>query len=193
MSTVMQTVNFIQAKGLNHRQFQSFMWESEREIQFADIPYQTAVCWLSRGKVLKSFWAMQGNLSVHGQERKRVHSFAGWEVDMRVGVSGWRNSSQRLELSAPGTWPHDQWHVWCSEGILSQAAIMGDTNAPVQLASLFLLPSNVKPSQCNNVPKCTLCWLTVISLNFGNHFAVDVETAPAQIQMELIELQCNGY
>lgn len=48
MITVTQTVNFIRAKGLNHRQFQSFMWEIDSE--FADIPHHTEVCWLSWDK-----------------------------------------------------------------------------------------------------------------------------------------------
>lgn len=47
MSTVTQTVNFIQAEDLNHRQFQSFMREIDSE--FADIPHHTDVFWLSRG------------------------------------------------------------------------------------------------------------------------------------------------
>jgi len=43
LTTVMQTVNFITAKGLDRRTFQFFLW---------DIPYYTGACWLSRGKVL---------------------------------------------------------------------------------------------------------------------------------------------
>ncbi|MBN3291270.1 GT2D2 protein, partial [Polypterus senegalus] len=37
--------------------------------------------------------------------------------------------------------------------ISSEAAFMGDTNAPVQLAPLSLLPSNVEPSRHYGVPK----------------------------------------
>ncbi|XP_060786769.1 general transcription factor II-I repeat domain-containing protein 2A-like [Neoarius graeffei] len=51
MSTVTQTVNFIRAKGLNHRQFQSFLREIDSA--FTDIPYHTEVRWLSRGKILQ--------------------------------------------------------------------------------------------------------------------------------------------
>ncbi|XP_053541156.1 general transcription factor II-I repeat domain-containing protein 2B-like [Ictalurus punctatus] len=56
MSTVTQTVNFIRAKGLNPRQFQSFMREIDSK--FGDLPYHTEVRWLSRGKVLKSVFEL---------------------------------------------------------------------------------------------------------------------------------------
>ncbi len=38
MSTVIQTVNFIRARALNHRQFQSFLEEINSEL--GDVPYQ---------------------------------------------------------------------------------------------------------------------------------------------------------
>uniref|UniRef100_A0A3B4G7C8 SPIN-DOC-like zinc-finger domain-containing protein n=1 Tax=Pundamilia nyererei TaxID=303518 RepID=A0A3B4G7C8_9CICH len=49
MITITQTVNFIRTKGLNHRQFQSFMWEIDSE--FDGIPYHTEVRWLSWDKI----------------------------------------------------------------------------------------------------------------------------------------------
>ena len=48
LTSVAQIVNFIRAKGLNHRQFQSFLQDIDSE--FADIPCYTEVRWLSRGK-----------------------------------------------------------------------------------------------------------------------------------------------
>ena len=50
MSSIKQVVNFIRAKGLNHRQFKSLLEELDSE--YRDVPYHTEVRWLSRGKVL---------------------------------------------------------------------------------------------------------------------------------------------
>ena len=50
MTTVMQTINVIGAKGLSHRQFHSFL--RDRDSEFTDVPYHTDVNWLSRGKIL---------------------------------------------------------------------------------------------------------------------------------------------
>lgn len=51
MSTITRAVNFITDKGLNHRQFKTFLEELSSE--YGDLPYHTEVRWLSRGKVLK--------------------------------------------------------------------------------------------------------------------------------------------
>lgn len=57
MNTVTQTVNFIRAPGLNHRQFQSFLLEIDSK--FGNMPYHMEVWWLSRGKVLKRHFELR--------------------------------------------------------------------------------------------------------------------------------------
>lgn len=57
IDVVTKTVNFIRARALNHRQFVALLEEHENE--HGDIRYQTAVRWLSLGKVLKRFWDLK--------------------------------------------------------------------------------------------------------------------------------------
>ncbi|XP_065658975.1 general transcription factor II-I repeat domain-containing protein 2-like [Hydra vulgaris] len=50
---IASVINFIRAKGLNHRQFASLLNENDSE--YEDLPYYTEVRWLSCHKVLKAF------------------------------------------------------------------------------------------------------------------------------------------
>ena len=56
MSVVIATVNFIRARGLNHRQFDAFLFENDI---YQGLPYHTDVRWLSRGTVLKRFYKLR--------------------------------------------------------------------------------------------------------------------------------------
>ena len=71
MSTVLEppvkTVNFIRSHALNHRQFRSFL--SEIEAEHEDLPYYTAVRWLSCGKVLERFFALRVEIEVFLNEK----------------------------------------------------------------------------------------------------------------------------
>lgn len=62
MSIVVKTVNFIRSRALNHRQFKSFLEAMESE--YGELLYHTDVRWLSRGNVLKRFFAMKEEIGL---------------------------------------------------------------------------------------------------------------------------------
>ena len=57
MKIVIKVVNFIKSRGLNHREFQNFL--SETYSQHEDVVYYSDVRWLSRGKMLESFFDLK--------------------------------------------------------------------------------------------------------------------------------------
>ena len=62
MTVVVKTVNYMKARGLNHRQFQQFLIELETE--YTDIIYHCEVRWLSTGNVLKRFFELREEIDM---------------------------------------------------------------------------------------------------------------------------------
>ncbi|XP_068598240.1 general transcription factor II-I repeat domain-containing protein 2A-like [Brachionichthys hirsutus] len=58
---VVKLVNFIRARGLNHRQFVTILEETDADHQ--DLLYHCRVRWLSLGKVLKRVWELKEEIS----------------------------------------------------------------------------------------------------------------------------------
>ena len=55
--SIVNVVNLIRARGLNHRQFKAFLEDLETE--HWDVLYHSLVRWLSLGKVLKRVWELR--------------------------------------------------------------------------------------------------------------------------------------
>ena len=62
MDAVVKTINFIRARGLNHRQFTSFFTLLDTE--YGELLYHTEVRWLSRGKVLQRFFELRQEIAL---------------------------------------------------------------------------------------------------------------------------------
>ena len=61
MDVVVKTVNFIRSWGLTHRQFKSFLADMDSE--YGELLYHTEIRWLSRGNVLKRFFALRNDIA----------------------------------------------------------------------------------------------------------------------------------
>jgi hypothetical protein len=70
MDPIISTVNFIRSNALRHRQFQDFLKEIETD--YPDIPYFTAIRWLSRGKVLSQFFELRNEIKIFLIDKNRL-------------------------------------------------------------------------------------------------------------------------
>lgn len=184
----------------------------EIDSEFADIPYHTEGRWLSRGKVLNrvfelskeicQFMDSKGkgstvlrdekwkcelafladitahlkvlNLQLQGRDRIITNMYNAVKA-FQVKLLLWGRQMHQCNLP----------HFPCSQVMLNQ---VGATVFP-----------NAHFADKLSAPRTEFAWrfgdFEVRKKNFEllhNPFAVDVETAPVQIQMELIELQYNG-
>ena len=209
MTTVTQVVNFIRAKGLNHRQFKSFLEECGSE--YADVPYHTEVRWLSRGKVLNRCFELREEicqfLETKGKDTAelREQKFL-CELAFLCDISS-HLDALNLQLQGRGRIITDMYaavrafktklclwenqmlqgnpcHFPCCQSIKAQISTAVFPCA--QFAEkLSVLAAEFSRRFANfDAQKCKFELLS-------NPFAVDVENAPTNIQMELIELQCN--
>ena len=87
MTTVMQAVNFIRIKGLNHWQFESFLFDIDSE--FVDVPCLIEVCWLSWRKVFNRVFKLSKEICQFMESKEKdstVLQDEEWKCE--PGVSG---------------------------------------------------------------------------------------------------------
>ena len=70
---VTRVVNYIKARGLNHRQFQAFL--RHMEAPYTDVPYHTNVRWLSLGKVFKRVWKLREEINLFLTMKDKASDF----------------------------------------------------------------------------------------------------------------------
>ncbi|XP_056642617.1 general transcription factor II-I repeat domain-containing protein 2-like [Diorhabda sublineata] len=61
MNVVVKTINFIRSRGLNHRQFKTFLDEISSE--YNDVTYYCEVRWMRKGKMLKRFYELRNEIA----------------------------------------------------------------------------------------------------------------------------------
>lgn len=71
MKTVINIVNYIRARELNHRRFKSLL--EELGCEYNDVLLHTSVRWLSRGKVLERFFSLRHEIILFLEQNNKVY------------------------------------------------------------------------------------------------------------------------
>lgn len=70
MNTIVNIINFIRARELNHRKFKDLL--EELQANYGDVILHTAVRWLSKGKVLERFFHLKHEIILFLQQSGKV-------------------------------------------------------------------------------------------------------------------------
>lgn len=208
MSVVVKTVNFIRARGLNHRQFKEFLGDIEAE--YSDVIYYSEVRWLSRGKVLHRFYNLRKEILLFMEmKEKTVQELLddNWILDLAFLVDI-TNHLNNLNTALQGK---DQLvnnlydHVKAFQAKLKLWENQLSKSNTVHFSSLTECKTHENLEKVKKYTEQISILRTEFSSRFSDFaahehdfklfsdpFNFNAETAPDSMQMELIELQCNS-
>ncbi|KAK3928246.1 General transcription factor II-I repeat domain-containing protein 2 [Frankliniella fusca] len=209
MSVVVKTVNFIRVKGhgLNHSDFQTFLKDIEAE--YSDVPYFTDVRWLSCGTVLQRFFSLRSEIG-HFMETKNMPvpelSDESWVRDLAFFVDITQHlNALNMQLQGKGKLAPELYdtvnafrtklNLWKSQlesnqyvhfGSLQSVSACDDPiNNETDVQILSELDAEFERWFADVEPMMKLFEI------FTAPFGVKPADAPAELQMELIDLQCD--
>ena len=204
MSTVVKTVNFVRSRGLNHRQFQSFLASMESE--YEDLLYFSAVRWLSRDTMLERFFVLRKEIAAFMEKKGKpvteLNDYA-WICDLAFLVDITKHLND-LNVALQGKGQHIglltshitafevKLRLWSTQlqanNNLAHFATLMSVSPPVSLRY------SEKVNRLREEFAGRFSDLRQHSLDialFVSPFEVDIDSAPNLYQMELVDLQCN--
>ncbi|XP_038564407.1 general transcription factor II-I repeat domain-containing protein 2A-like [Micropterus salmoides] len=205
VDAVTKTVNFIRGRALNHRQFVALL--EENELEHGDISYHCTIRWLSLGKVLKSVWDLRDQIQdfcvKKGHDVPEL-SDEDWVTDLgfAVDVTALMNELN-VKLQCKGLFVHEMYSA-----------------VKAFMRKLQLLSSQVKDNILTHLPTLKEAtrsadhlhkYSTMLEALHGEFsrqfqdfktlesemhmvsspFNCNVDNAPSDVQMELIDLQSD--
>ncbi|KAL3851914.1 hypothetical protein ACJMK2_015609 [Sinanodonta woodiana] len=209
MKVVIKSVNFIRSHVLNHRSFKEFLNEIESEHN--DLVYHSEVRWLSRGKVLKRFFDLRHEIEIFMTEKsKHLPKLSNplwlWDLAILCDLTAYLND---LNVKLQGK-NKLICHVYADISAFQAKLQLFIQQAEREALVHFPTCAALRQEQVNvRFPKRRMIQLLkLLSENFEERFAnfhdvkneirlfenlfsIDVSTAPSDLQLELIELQCQ--
>uniref|UniRef100_A0A3Q3X0I4 Uncharacterized protein n=1 Tax=Mola mola TaxID=94237 RepID=A0A3Q3X0I4_MOLML len=204
---VVKLVNFIRVRGLQHRRFIKFLEETDADHQ--DLLYHSNIRWLSLGKVCQQVWELKQEIISFLELLEKADDFpelsdTDWLCDLAFAVDILTHMNElNVKLQGKDQFVHEMYtNVRAFKTNLAlfskQMSNKSFAHFPT-LATLKEAPRHVKKyrkslddlhgelyrrfSDFGKIDKSL--WLVSCP------FTQDPETAPQELQLELIDLQCN--
>ena len=207
MEIVVKTVNFIRSRALNHRQFASFLLNNES--QHGELLYHTEVRWLSRGKVLKRFFDLLEeidsfmkikNSEVPELTNSNFISNLAFLTDVTDHLNDLNIKLQGKDQIITQMYDHVKsfkvkLRLWnkqiCNGNFIHFPALKSLKKIESNSLTIYSGILNELLQQFETRFKDFKALEPQFQI-FSTPFAVDVESVAEEIQMELVELQCDS-
>lgn len=210
LSVVVKLINTIRSRGLMHRQFQEFLKSTESE--FSDILYHTKVRWLSCGNAFERVWNLRKEIQDFLTEQGKWDDFKimadeNWLPDFAF-FTDLLSHLNKLNTKLQGKnqfldelWGHLkafklQLKLFCScveKNELTHFPKLSSIS-PVSDDKLNRFAQQLKKLHEEFEKRFQDFKRIEQSLNiFSMPFNVNVDETPANLQLELIEMQCNTH
>ncbi|XP_048225464.1 general transcription factor II-I repeat domain-containing protein 2A-like [Perognathus longimembris pacificus] len=206
MAVVVDSVNCISSRGLNRGEFTALLYELDS--QYGSLWYHTGVKWLSRGLVLRRFFEsledIESFLSSWGRPLPQL-SCKAWVLDLAFLV----DVTTHLNSLALALQAHPQLVTRMFDLLRAFLAKLGLWEAHLAQNNLAHFPT-LRAASCGArdalgyVPRMAglraefQARLAAFQAHepelrlFSSPFTAAADCAPAELQMELIDLQCNS-
>lgn len=203
MPIVISTINFVKARGLNHRQFQAFLQALNAEC--GDLIYHCEVRWLSRGAMLERFFTLREEIAQFMKEKHRPVpelEDAGWLSNLAFLVDICKHLND-LNTRLQGENQHVGQLFSAVKGFETKLVLWTRQLAVGNLAHFPTLksfnPENVdlyskKLKALKEEFESRFCDFRARAKDIAlttTPFDVNLDDSPEQVQMELAELQAD--
>ena len=213
MKPVVKAINSIRSKALYHRQFQQFLLDIQAE--YGDVIYHNDVRWLSRGSALQRFFALREEigqfLSEKGQPMEEL-SDPVWLADLAFLVDITKHlNALNVNLQGRDAVVSQLYAHIKAFGTKLQLFQRHLSQTEPCTAHFPALKEVIDSFPQDNIGAQMKSYATAIAslsvefnkrfrnfaviekdmLLFSSPFSVDPDDAPPQLQLELIELQCD--